>query len=51
VEKKRKLLPNGFEINQKNVGETPVILRGCDAANEEVPPLCCYDPTRFFDDR
>lgn len=36
---KRDSLRTAVAINQINVGETPLTLRGGDAASEEVPPL------------
>jgi len=52
VEKKRKRpLPNGYEINEKNAGETPSIPQDCNAADEEVPPLVATALARLFDNR
>jgi hypothetical protein len=49
--RKGDLLPNGFEIDQKNVGETLSIPQDHNAANEEVPPLAAAKLARLFDNR
>lgn len=49
--KERDSLPNGYEINEKNAGETLSIPQDCNAADEEVPPLAATTLARLFDNR